>query len=208
MSSEQWMIQLSHKLNGTLPGELAHGKMKARRLDNSAIQFPKAKNPRQSAVLIMLYELEGRMHFPLIKRSDYEGVHSGQISLPGGKMELTDRDLVETALRETEEEIGIKSSEISVLGQLSSFYVGASNFQVQPIVGYAKGDLSFRTDKVEVAQLVQTSLDEFSAKTRKEMTMNVSGYDIIAPYFDLQGHVVWGATAMILNEFRTIVEEI
>lgn len=169
-----------------------------------------AKQARQSAVMILLYKQNDLIKFPLIVRPQYPGVHSGQIALPGGKYEEGDKDLVYTALRETEEEVGISMQDVEVLGQLSELYVPPSNFNILPVVGIHPAIPEFILQESEVDELViadMKALNDSSKRKEKEMTF-YSGTKVKVPYFDIENKVVWGATAMILSEFATIINHI
>lgn len=164
---------------------------------------------KQSGVLILLYpgQLQETYRFALIRRPEYEGVHSGQVSLPGGRYEPSDRDLSDTALRETEEEIGVIASSVELLGALSELYIPPSNFMVHPFVGWTDRRPVFIPDHQEVEEVIEADLtdlmDDRKIKKRKIPLRN--GLVILAPCFELGGSVVWGATAMILSEFREVV---
>jgi len=200
---------LENRLKGYKPGESAHNLMKPRLANGAPINIKHQTPPRDGAVLILVNSLEGVAHFPLIQRPNYEGVHSGQIALPGGKKEVVDADLFETALRETEEEIGVDRGEIEVIGSLSSFYVAASNFQVLPVVGKIKSAPTFVLDNREVEEVINPQIADLvdgSKKKRKDLIVR-GGVKLNSPYFDLQGKVVWGATAMMLSEFEAILQD-
>lgn len=158
--------------------------------------------------MILLYPDEDAIRFPLIQRPEYPGVHSGQMALPGGKQEPGEEE-IETALRETEEEIGVKRADIEVIGTLSSFYVFASNFQIQPVVGKVSGHPNFVPQESEVAEIVKADLMHLLDDNylKQKMVMPREGFELQAPYFDLEGKTVWGATAMMLNEFKMILKE-
>ena len=138
-----------------------------------------------------------------IERADDGHVHSGQIALPGGKVEQHDKDLLATALRETKEEIGIDAKEINVLGKLSPLYIPPSNFLVNPFVGYAANKISFAHDEKEVKRILEIPLNDFF----KEGVINISSEHkthrgiIQAPAYELHGVKIWGATCMMLSEF-------
>ncbi|UXX79332.1 CoA pyrophosphatase [Reichenbachiella carrageenanivorans] len=169
-----------------------------------------AKKARQSAVMILLYPIDGRIQFPLILRPQYPGVHSGQVALPGGKYEESDRDLIHTALREMQEEIGVSMEDVKVLGQLSELYVPPSNFNILPVVGVISQTPQFILEEKEVEELVVTDLEVLndpSKRKQKQMTF-YSGVKVDVPYFDIKDKIVWGATAMILSEFATIINNI
>lgn len=165
---------------------------------------------RQGAVLILLYPKEESWHFALIERPEYNGVHSKQIALPGGKMDLEDRDLVFTAFREAEEEIGVRREDIYLLSALSEVYIPPSNFLVSPYVGLLDYTPKLVPEVREVANIIEVPLLPFV----QEQTISKSIVDIgVHPYkidvhgFHISTHFVWGATAMILNEFRKAMRE-
>lgn len=142
----------------------------------------------------------------LIERNIYKGVHSGQISLPGGKYEKSDINLIATALREAEEEIGINSTKVEVLGKLTPLYVPVSNFQIMPIVGFVSSEPNFKPDPIEVNALIEVKLsDLFDPAKSKVENLFRDNYNIVSPYFEVGKHHVWGATAMILSEFREVL---
>lgn len=170
----------------------------------------RAQKARQSAVMILLYEEDDKIRFPLIVRPQYPGVHSGQIALPGGKYEEGDKDLPYTALRETHEEVGVPMDQVELIGQLSELYVPPSNFNILPVVGTIDMPPNFILEEKEVEELVIADIDilnDTSLRKEKEMTF-FSGTRVNVPYFDVNGKVVWGATAMILSELATIINKI
>ena len=160
--------------------------------------------------MILLYEEAGVIQFPLIQRSEYRGVHSGQIALPGGKADESDADLIATATREAHEELGIDPLSIEIVGSLTSFFVAASNFQILPVVAYAREYPQFVPDEREVAGVVKADLKTMiNPQTIKEKEITpAEGITFDAPYYDLSGKVVWGATAMMLSEFVTLTKRI
>lgn len=166
------------------------------------------KEAKPGGVMLMLYKKKDQWFFPLIQRPDYDGVHAKQMSFPGGKFDDTDRDLTNTALRETEEEIGIGQDDLCLIGHLSELFIIASNFNVLPTVSYFEGTPSFIPDEYEVDTIEEievTELVDAANKKQKPMTV-VNGVTINAPYFHLNGKVVWGATAMMLSEFREVAK--
>ncbi|MBV6645207.1 MAG: CoA pyrophosphatase [Cyclobacteriaceae bacterium] len=174
------------------------------------VRFKNTSQPKQGAVLILLYPVHSQYYFPLIQRPLYDGVHSGQMALPGGKQEDDDRSLIHTAIRETEEEIGVRSEAIQIVGNLTSFYVAASNHQVLPVIGFVEQRPLFIPDQHEVDEVVEVSLADFmDSSNEKEKEITVSGgYQLTSPYFDVNQKVVWGATAMMLSEFKMILNQI
>jgi 8-oxo-dGTP pyrophosphatase MutT (NUDIX family) len=162
---------------------------------------------RQSSVLILFYEKNGTTYLPLIKRHEYEGAHSGQISLPGGKVEPTDVDEFETALRETEEEIGINRKDIHLLGKLSPVYIAPSRFWVQVILGYHRNTPSFLPDAHEVASIIEFPLHQLKDKTSIEerKVIRTPEFSMNAPGYAYKEHFIWGATAMMLTELNFLL---
>ena len=207
MNFDEVINFLRERLSKPMPGAEAHDKMKPKLKNGSSINIKHPKKPREGAVLILINNLNGKAHFPLIQRPEYEGVHSGQIALPGGKKEEVDSDLIATALRETEEEIGIAKSEIKVIGSLSPFFVAVSNFMVLPVVGMMDGEPDFLPDSREVVEVINPAVaDLVNEENRKEKELPArGGITLLSPYFELSEKTVWGATAMMLSEFNEIL---
>ena len=202
--------QLRQRLALPLPGieaqyQMAHAE---RRVNLSRYRIP--ENVRKGSVLLLLYEKNGEIMFPLIVRQEYEGVHSGQVALPGGKYEEEDGTLEYTAIRESHEEIGIIKRDISLIGQLTELYIPPSNFLVQPFIGTLNYEPTFLPDTKEVARVVEISLENLMDEHRvSEKVIKLSnGMEILTPYFSLRGNVVWGATAMMLAEMKSVLYEI
>lgn len=200
---------MSERLNKDLPGDSVRNIMRPSLLSGKSIQITHNEKPRKGGVLILLFNYGGNAYFPLIQRPVYEGVHSGQIALPGGRFETSDKDLVETALRETEEEIGISRDVIQVVGTLTECYVAASNYDILPVVGIIKGKPTFIPDPKEVKGIITPSLLQLvDRENQKETVMTVSnGLRLKSPYFHLENQVVWGATAMMLSELVAVLQE-
>ena len=204
---EDYIERLKKRLELPLPGKEAHNKMLPLAADRSAIVGVANTTTKQGSVLILLYPKAGEVYFPLMLRPNYNGVHGGQISLPGGKKEKQDKDFIATAVREAEEEIGVRAEDISILGTLTTLYVTASNFSVVPVVGFARSTPSFNPNPYEVEAIIETSMkDLMNDDLVKVKALHVRGYDMEAPYFDIDGQIVWGATAMMLNEFKSILK--
>lgn len=202
--------QLESLLGMDLPGEEAQFSMapitRKRLIDVSAENY----NPKQSAVLILLFPENDSIHTILIQRGKYEGVHSGQIAFPGGRFEEGDLDLKQTALRETAEEIGIIPQNINVIGCLTDVYITPSNFLVKPFIGVINHKPDFILDLIEVEKIIPVNLFNLNDKSiRKEKSILQSGgYKIKTPYFEIEGLTVWGATAMMISELNAVVEKI
>jgi 8-oxo-dGTP pyrophosphatase MutT (NUDIX family) len=208
LSLQEVTLFLTERLKGVLPGAHAHEQMQAIPTGNARLKFDHAVPPRQGSVLILLYEQAGFVHFPLIKRPEYSGAHSGQVSLPGGKTEPGE-DIITTALRECEEEIGIQRSNVAIIGKLTDFHVVPSNFLVTPVIGVMRSTPVFIPDPFEVARVFPASLEDLvkaEAVKKKEIIVG-AGFQLIAPHFEIDGEIVWGATAMILGELRSLLME-
>lgn len=205
MSLEELTDKLSRRLLRALPGALAHDPMRAIPVGDFKPNFEHKLPPKPGSVLILLYEESGHIRFPLIKRPEYTGAHSGQVSLPGGKAEPGE-DAVQAALREGEEEIGVDRFAVHVLGRLSDFFVIPSNFMVTPIIGTVRNPV-FTPDSYEVSRIISCDLLDLllEGAIRKKEILAAGRYRMMAPHFEIEGEVVWGATAMMLNEFRTVL---
>ncbi len=200
--------KLSKQLKGKLPGQEAQKQMMPQTgsaIDRFSIEVK--KGAKEGAVLLLLYKKKEEFYLVLTQRHTYEGAHSGQISFPGGKVEEEDASVEATALRETEEEIGVSASTINVLGRLTDLFIIASNFNVRPVVGFLDQVPNFIIDPREVDHIIEVKLTDLmddSIIGSKEMLFK-GKYKIQAPYFDFNGHHVWGATAMMLAEFKEVL---
>ena len=177
-----------------------------KRLSN--LDVSKIEGARLSSVLILIYLDQGKIYLPLTKRHDYKGTHGGQISFPGGQHEEGDESRIFTALREANEEIGVEMNSIEVIGQLSEIYIPPSNFKVLPIVGIVNDKPKFVKEEYEVEHILEVEISEF-INTDNHKTKDIAVRNGIlkdTPYFDIQGHVVWGATAMILSELVYLIK--
>lgn len=160
--------------------------------------------PKIAAVMMLVYPKNGISHTVLIIRNSYPGVHSSQIAFPGGKTELFDKDLAQTALRETEEEVGVHSSSIEVIRPFTEVYIPPSNFMVTPFLGFTETTPKFILQPEEVAGIIEMPLHELFndqiVVERKLMTSYAIAVDV--PAFKVQEHIVWGATAMMISELK------
>jgi 8-oxo-dGTP pyrophosphatase MutT (NUDIX family) len=201
---------LRRRLQEPLPGEAAHNLMASATRSNLQLRRQPDGQTKESAVLLLFYQDEDQIKLPLILRPVYAGVHSGQIGLPGGRTEKADADFYQTALREAKEEIGINPAEVTVIGHLSDLFVFASNHMVHPVVGYMKYKPAFLLDPREVDQLIEVPLSTLLDNSIRGITnVVVSGnIEISAPYFGVDGHTAWGATAMMLSELVSIINEL
>jgi len=177
--------------------------------DRMVRNFPRTPGPDASiaAVLILLYPYKGSIHTVFMQRHNYPGVHGGQISFPGGKEEVSDKDIIHTALREAEEETGADPSRISVIGTLTPLFIPVSNILVTPVVGWTDVRPDFSHQEEEVVFLFDAELRRFlNTDIIKIKPFEIRGEMIDVKYFDYDGHVIWGATAMILNELLAVIK--
>lgn len=201
----QFLQKLSLALEKDLPGEKAHQKMSPN-VRFTGINLPDKSNCKKSAVMILFYPKADTLYVPFIQRNEYNGAHSGQISLPGGKTEPYDIDSLTTALRETHEEIGIQPENIITLGKLSPIYIPNSNYNVIPFVGYVKQPYPFKPDPYEVHSIIEAPLNQIlSPKHISQFKKVVNGHELEAPFFNIKRNVIWGATAMIMSELKEII---
>lgn len=169
----------------------------------------KSIRPKKGSVLILTYPFEDKISLVLIKRALSNYVHSGQISFPGGKYEKSDKSLVDTAIRETNEEIGVVPEDIKILGSLTSLYIPVSNFMVYPAVGYLNSKPIFIPNPSEVQEVIEISLEKFvGLKYVSTLKMKIKNREINAPCYDINDFKIWGATAMIISEFAEILRRI
>ena len=203
------MLNLSAELFKNLPGRDVQYQMAPDdRLDLLNKQ-PTNKNTRESAVLLLIYKKNNTPFSILTKRAEYNGHHSGQISFPGGKFEpFKDKTFLDTAIRETHEEIGIKIKKTNILGKLTPLYIPISNIMVYPYVAFCNNNLIFKADNKEVSRIIEYKLlDLLNPKTKKIDIIEKNGTKIKYPYFNINNQKVWGATAMILNEFIYLIND-
>lgn len=200
---------LIERLKLELPSALAHEPLRAVPVGPFKPTFKPDSPIRPGSVLILLYEDEGDIRFPLIKRPEYVGTHGGQISLPGGKAEAGE-NAIETALREAHEEIGVDSQYVNVLGRLSEFHVIPSNFLITPVVASMDRRPELVPDPYEVARILTGSITDLVKENAVGTTeiLAAGHYRMKAPHFIIDNEIVWGATAMMLNEFRMVLREI
>lgn len=191
-----------------MPGVEAQSRMShVSRLIPSAIPA----DAKESAVLMLFYPLQSDWHIALIQRTNNNpnDRHGGQISFPGGSKEAADINLQATALRETEEEIGIPQKDIQIIGALTDLYIPVSQFKVQPFVGVLDYTPNFKPQASEVAHILSPSFNSLQDNSRlryKDMSLSTRLTIKDVPYFDVDKRVVWGATAMIISELLVMME--
>lgn len=197
-------------IENQLPGEDAHLMMLPKGRELSSISRKEAVAPKQASVAIHLFftELE-EPYLILIKRSVYEGAHSGQIAFPGGKSDKKDKSLIQTALRESHEEIGLQADESQLIGALSPVYIPISNFDVYPFLFLHFISEELVPENREVSEILTVSLAEIIDNKNihtKEITLKDNNETIEVTGFLLQENWVWGASALILNEVKEVLK--
>lgn len=195
-----------------LLGESSHAKMSPPfRAELAKKMKEKSKDAKKAAVMALFYpNEEATTNLVLILRNTYKGVHSAQVGFPGGKYEKGDENLMVTAIRETEEEIGVMPQMYDVLIPMSPIYIPPSNFMVHPYIGVSEEKLNFMKQDDEVEAVIEVKLSDFLNQancitTRVSTSMNA---EVDVPAFKLNGFIVWGATAMMLSELKDLLNEI
>ncbi len=210
MNFEDFLISTSKIKKLPLPAEASQFKMSAPfRVELLKKRKEAMKQAKLSAVLALFYpDSMQKTKLALIQRKAYNGVHSAQISFPGGKVEDNDLNLEYTAIRETHEEIGVLPEQITIIKELTQVYIPPSNFTVQPYLGFSKKTPNFVLQENEVDNLVEVSLLDFinDANVVNKTVSTSYNIDVEVPAFLLNGHIVWGATAMMLNEVKDLLK--
>ena len=199
--------KLQIRLINNLPGKDEQWRMRV--TSDKSYNFDNTEEDAiQSAVLILLYEENGVICFTLTERTQTVEHHRGQISLPGGARE-TDEKLSSTAIRETQEEIGIYAYDVDLIGALSPLFVPVTGFIINPFVGIINENFDPQPAPEEVETVISVHVNELlNDDNELQEKRNLRGYYVNIPYFLLSGHKVWGATAMILSEFKTVLKEV
>jgi len=198
---------LKRRLAGTLPGREAQLRFAPSPVRPGWRPGEAGDDTRAAAALLLLYPRDERVWVPLTVRASGLARHAGQISLPGGVQDA-DETLVDTALREAEEEIGVVRADVRVLGELTPVHVIVSGFTLYPIVGVIDAPPAFAPAPDEVAEVLEVAIDELRDASRiRRGTRIRGGVAVEYPYFDLLGHQVWGATAMVLGEFIHLLQD-
>lgn len=201
--------ELRDRLSGELPGEDVQFRMAPMARARIKEALHNAQNPKHSAVLACFVPKAGEWNLVLMRRPDYDGTHSGQVSFPGGKLE-NGEDYQKAALREFQEETGVPVDAEMLLGKLSQLYIPPSNFIVQPFVGFREGHPSYDPDPTEVAQIIELPVSMLlnnDIEVNRKITLS-SGIKLATPCFDVNGHIIWGATAMMLSELKEVVKSL
>lgn len=202
----RFTLYLQEKLKEELPGKKAHQEAAPyRKIDFNSSDI---KAARKSGVLVLFYQKEGDLFTVLIQRTIYKGNHSGQISFPGGKVEKTDLDIYDTALREAHEEVGVIKNDVITIGQLSDVFIPVSNFHVIPILGVSQNIPEFIIEQKEVAEVIELNVNELISTPLELNKVEINNNLLInIPTFKHQEKIIWGATALMLNELKHILKD-
>ncbi len=211
MNFNEFKYKISNLKNLELPGEQAQIKLApAMRVSELKTLDIASKKPNKAGVMAVFYPNKSDLtKLVLILRKTYRGVHSNQVGFPGGRVEVFDKNIKHTALRETEEEVGIPRNEVQVVKKLTKLYIPPSNFWVHPYVGLLNATPKLIKQEAEVEQILEVDIDEFLDEknliSKKLSTSYAKNIDV--PAFSLNGHVVWGATAMMLSELKELLQK-
>jgi 8-oxo-dGTP pyrophosphatase MutT (NUDIX family) len=198
--------KIRHSLSLGLPGMEEQYKLAPLNRERHSTINHKDPSIRKAAVLVNLFFNDHQDKLLLTERSIYDGIHSGQISFPGGKFEVNESDPIQVALREAEEEIGIPSNEVDIIGLMSPLYIPVSKMHVHPVLS-CSNFMNWNPSDKEVAQVLEVPITDLLSNDSvkfKEMDLSIGGI-IQVPYFDFQGNHIWGATAMMINELLAII---
>jgi 8-oxo-dGTP pyrophosphatase MutT (NUDIX family) len=211
MNFNEFLISLSKIKNIPLPAEASQFKMSPPfRKELINMNKEAMKTAKKAGVMALFYpDNMQETTLALILRKTYKGIHSAQIGFPGGKLEPQDSSLENAAIRETFEEIGVPIQDIKILQQLTQVYIPPSNFYVQPFIGILRETPSFVKQEDEVEDIIEVSLKHFMGEDTHISKWVETSYSINVevPAFKLNGHVVWGATAMILSEIKDLLKQ-
>ncbi len=203
--------RLSASLREPLPGHGAFIELGGYQRPDIDEVLRRTPPPKESAVLVLLYEEREELRTLLMLRPTYDGVHSGQVAFPGGHREAGDADLRQTALREFSEEIGVATSLFVVLGELTRVFIPPSNTLVTPVLAYSESLGAPSPDPNEVAELIPVPINEMlrdDLLKRRTLFVNALKREAEVPYWDISGHVVWGATALMIAELRELLHRL
>ncbi|WP_274474331.1 NUDIX hydrolase [Mangrovimonas aestuarii] len=210
MNFDTFLKSISKIENIPLPAEASQFKMSPPFREQLMSQKGDVvKKAKQAGVLALFYPDSGQQtSLILILRKTYKGVHSAQVGFPGGKVEKLDNSIMETAIRETYEEIGVPSKEIEVLKTLTKLYIPPSNFYVHPFLGISRVTPNFIKQDDEVEDLIEVPLYQFldDANVITQVVSTSYKVDVTVPAFKLCDYTVWGATAMMLSEIKDLLK--
>lgn len=207
MEFDDFVQNISQLKNKPLGGLMAQFKLAPQfRLEYES-KKDQVQHPKKAAVLALFYPNKlGETSFILTQRASYKGVHSAQISFPGGKIERQDHTAYDTALRETFEEIGVSKTSILKIRELTQLYIPPSDFLVTPFLACTHQKPVFRLND-EVASVLEVRVSHLMDDANISSIHMTTPYmkKISVPCFKFQHHIVWGATGMILSEIKELL---
>ena len=209
MDPQTFISDLKKTLKKGLPGEEAHQLLMPLKRPLSSVAKTEATSYRESAVGIVLHSFNDSIHCILIRRPSYIGAHSGQISFPGGKRDASDIDLEFTARRECSEEIDLPHDRAELIHPLTEVFIPVSKFSVQPYIFFTDNLPELTPDEREVDEIFSFDILELARRKeipRTSIPINAGFTMKDVPYFDINGHIVWGATAMMLAELKVVLD--
>jgi 8-oxo-dGTP pyrophosphatase MutT (NUDIX family) len=204
---DNFVTSLKNELSKGLPGTDVQWQMASS--DRFVRNFPKdpGKDAHVAAVLILLYPERGSIYTVFMQRPEYEGIHGGQISFPGGKKEPEDDNIIQTALREANEETGIDPPKIKVIGTLTPLFIPVSNIIVNPVIGWSEEKPLFNFRPEEVVFLIEADLKRLiNPAIVRTKPFEIRGELVEVKYYNYDNNTIWGATAMILQELLVIIK--
>ncbi len=201
---KEFISFLKYALNQPLPGRTAQSLMMPVIHESDLQYFNNELKLRPAAVMIILFPEDNKIKTVFIKRMPDPGPHSGQIAFPGGRKEITDIDLTDTAIREVREEIGVNISPEKIIGKLTPIEIPVSGFSVLPVISVLDNKPDFVLCEKEVGDIYVIDIIElFNNKDFR--TVPARGIQIETPCYLFNGTIIWGATAMVLSEFETLI---
>lgn len=210
MNFEIFLKSISKIEHIPLPGQDSQFKMSPPYRNELILQQREAmKNSKKAGVMALFYpDVEKNTKLILILRKTYKGVHSAQVGFPGGKLEAEDPSLEYAALRETFEEVGVPLGNITVIKQMTELYIPPSNFTVYPFIGITINTPKFLKQDDEVEDLIEVNFNDFVDDNivSSQKIMTSLQREVEVPVFKLNGHTVWGATAMMLSEIKDLLK--
>jgi len=212
MNFSTFLESVSKIENIELPGETSQVKMSPPfRLELMKRYKEAVKFSKKAGVLVLFYpDNQQQTHLVLILRKTYHGVHSAQVGFPGGQLEEHDVSIEFTAKRETFEEIGVPMHDVKILKPLTKLYIPPSNFTVYPFLGISTKTPNFNIEEEEVEDAIEVALSHFMDEDNIITTSVTTSYkiNVEVPAFRLNGHIVWGATAMMLSELKDLLKQV
>ena len=208
MITSDFIASLKLEIQKGLPGTDVQWQMASS--DRFVKDFPRfpGKDARDASVLILLYPHNGSIYTVFMQRPDYNGVHGGQISFPGGKKESDDENTIQTAIREAWEETGVNPSIVNIIGTLTPLFIPVSNMLVTPVIGWTNGKPSFKHKPEEVLFLIEADVKKLlDPSIVKFKPFEIRDEILDIKYYDYEGNTIWGATAMILHELLNLIRK-